>query len=525
MAERDDLAVATARGAVITMLGNATALIIGAVGVLLLARVLSPADYGRYTIAIIPSSFFVLLVDWGIDAALPRFLVQYRLQGNPEQLRALVWAGLIVKWLISMVLAVVLVSLATPIATQVLNRADAQLLIQASALVVIGQPLYQTAFAIFAGFERMVYRSTLAVVHATIKAVGALLLVMFGLGVAGAIGGHVLSALVAAALGVGFIWQVAGPPYALSRIRALWPTAVQMIRFGLPLFAGALVTNVGAQVRLILLPWFVSDVVIGNFQVAHYFTMLITSLTTALGVALYPAFSKYSFPENPGSTRQAYRTAVRFSALLVIPVTVLLITMAEPMITTLYATRYPDAPGFFVLLALPSLLSGFGLYTFPAWLNSQGDTRCVFVIHALQASVSVLLAPLGLVVGGIPGFLLSWLVSFGAGTLYALVHLHRRYRLEWVFPHTVRVLVVTGLAATVTYGLLALLVGMSSVLVLVGGTLLYAVLVLVLAPLVGAIEMRDVVALTAMFGEQRVVGPVVRLILGWEATLLTWMKR
>jgi O-antigen/teichoic acid export membrane protein len=141
MSDRDDLAVATARGAVITMLGNATALIIGAGGVLLLARVLSPADYGRYTIALIPSSFFVLFIDWGITAAVPRFLVRGRIGQDQEQLRALVWAGLIIKWGISMVLAMILVVLAEPIATQVLNRPDVRILIQASALVVVGLPL------------------------------------------------------------------------------------------------------------------------------------------------------------------------------------------------------------------------------------------------------------------------------------------------------------------------------------------------------------------------------------------------
>jgi O-antigen/teichoic acid export membrane protein len=525
MSERDDLAVATARGAVITMLGNATALIIGAVGVLLLARVLSPADYGRYTIAIIPSSFFVLLVDWGIDAALPRFLVQRRIDHDPGHLRALVWAGLIVKWLISMVLAVVLVSFAAPIATQVLNRPDARILIQASALVVVGQPLYQTAFAIFAGFERMTYRSTLAVVHATIKAVVALLLVLLGLGVAGAIGGHVLSALVAAALGVGFIWQVAGPPYSLRRLSKLWSPAAQLMRFGFPLFAGALVTNIVTQVRLILLPWFVSDGVIGNFQVAQYFTMLITSFTTALGVALYPTFSKFSFLQNARSTRQVYRTAVRYSALLLIPVTAFLITMAEPMIATLYATRYPAAPGFFVLLAVPGLLSGFGLYAFPAWLNSQGDTRSVFIIHVLQSGISILLAPLGLVVGGMWGFLVSLVVSHGVATLYALVHLHRHYQVPLVFPHTVQVLVVALLASAATLAFLWVLSGLSPVVLLLLGSSLYLLLILVLAPLLGAIGATDIQALTVMFGGQRVLGRVVRLILGWEAAWLTRLKR
>jgi O-antigen/teichoic acid export membrane protein len=525
MGEREDVVTVTARGAVIAILGNASALVIGAVGVLLLARVLTPADYGQYTIALIPSTFFILFTDWGIDAALPRFLVQSRVIANQEQLRAFVWSGLIVKWVIGMGLAVVLVLFAAPIAGGILNRPDVYPLVQASALVVIGQPLYQTVFAIFAGFERMAYRSTVAVVHATIKAAVSLLLVLLGLGVVGAIGGHVMSALMAAALGVGLLWRVAGPSVRLRNVGSLWAPAVCMIRFGLPLFAGALVLNIGNQVRLILLPWFVSDVVMGNYQVATHFTLLIFSITTALGVTLYPTFSKFSFAREAQSTRSVYRTAVRYSAMLVTPVTLLLVAVAEPMIATLYATRYPTAPGFFVLLALPGLLSGFGHYAFGAWLNSQGDTRSVFIIHVLQAGVAVLLAPVGLVLAGMTGFLLSLLVSTGVATLYAVLHLSRRYQVERVFPHTLRVLAVSGLAAGATYGFLIVSGNLAPVMQLLGGTLLYVTLLLICAPLLGAIEPVDVRMLTTMFGNQRIIGPIIRLILRIETLLLNWLHR
>jgi O-antigen/teichoic acid export membrane protein len=298
-----------------------------------------------------------------------------------------------------------------------------------------------------------------------------------------------------------------------------------MIRFGLPLFAGGLVASIVNQVRLILLPWFVSDVVIGNFQVANYFTMLIFSFTAALGVTLYPTFSKFSYTRDPEGTRQVYRMAVRYSTLLVISVTFLLISVAVPMIETLYGSRYPDAPGFFVLLALPGLLSGLGLYAFPAWLNSQGDTRCVFVIHVLQAGISLLLAPLGLMVFNMSGFLVSLIVSNSVATLYAVMTLRRRYGVPRIFSHTVRVFTIAGLAALASYGLLWALSGFTPVIRLIAGTILYCVLILVLAPVTRAIESRDVQALTTMFGTQRGIGPVVRLILGWEATLLHWLKR
>jgi O-antigen/teichoic acid export membrane protein len=517
--------MATARGAVIVMLGNIAALIISAIGVLLLAKLLSPAEYGRYTIALLPAHFCVLFIDWGINAALPRFLVQHRIVQAQDSQRVLVWAGLIVKWLISLILFAALVVLAEPIATQVLNRPDAQLLIQVSALVVVGETLFQTILAVFAGFEQMAYRSILMIVQAAIKAVVALILVLLGLGVVGAIGGYVTSVLVAAVLGVGLIWKITGAPYPLQQLPSLWLPATKMIRFGFPLFVSGLVAMFGVQIRLILLPWFVSDAVIGNFQVAQNFTMLIISVTSAIGVALYPMFSKFSFTQNPEGTRHAYRSAVRYSTLLVIPVTLLLITIAEPMITTLYAKQYPQAPSFFTLLAIPGLLSGFGFYVFLEWLNSQGDTRRVLVFNILQSVISIVLSPVGLVMGGMTGFIVSLLLSHGVATIYAVLTLNRHYGIAPVFPHTFRVLCVAGVASIATVSVLWILSDVAPIIQLFGGSILYSVLLLILAPGMGAITSSDVDALSAIFKKQWGIGYIVRFILYWEAKILRRMHR
>jgi hypothetical protein len=109
--------------------------------------------------------------------------------------------------------------------------------------------------------------------------------------------------------------------------------------------------------------------------------------------------------------------------------------------------------------------------------------------------------------------------------LYAITHLQRRYQLERVFPHTLRVLLAAGLAAAVTTVVLWAAAGLASALQLVGGALLYLVVVLTVAPLVGAITGQDVDALTTMFGQQRVVGRVVWLILRWETIVLQQMQR
>jgi O-antigen/teichoic acid export membrane protein len=48
----DDVTAVAARGTVITLVGNIIAVVIGAAGVLVTAQVLTPSEYGQYSVAI-----------------------------------------------------------------------------------------------------------------------------------------------------------------------------------------------------------------------------------------------------------------------------------------------------------------------------------------------------------------------------------------------------------------------------------------------------------------------------------------
>jgi PST family polysaccharide transporter len=96
---RDDIEIAatTARGTVITLVGNILAVVFGAIGVLVTARVLSPEEYGLYTVAMLPVTILNLVAGVGIDQAVPRFLVLSRTQPETAKPHHLVYASLLVK--------------------------------------------------------------------------------------------------------------------------------------------------------------------------------------------------------------------------------------------------------------------------------------------------------------------------------------------------------------------------------------------------------------------------------------------
>ena len=94
MSEIDRAAEKSARGSLYLFMGNFLSEIINAVGVVLVARLLTPEEYGIYSVAFILPFLFVMFSNWGVGAALTRFLARYHEEGKWSKIKGMVTKGL-----------------------------------------------------------------------------------------------------------------------------------------------------------------------------------------------------------------------------------------------------------------------------------------------------------------------------------------------------------------------------------------------------------------------------------------------
>ena len=83
----EETAAQSIKGGFILLIGNSVSLVVNAVGVVLVARMLSPSEYGLFTVIMILPSFLSLFTRWGIDQALVNFIAKYRSQGDSHNHR------------------------------------------------------------------------------------------------------------------------------------------------------------------------------------------------------------------------------------------------------------------------------------------------------------------------------------------------------------------------------------------------------------------------------------------------------
>lgn len=202
-----EVAEESVRGGIFLISGTAIGTILLAVASIVIARLLGPEDYGIYTIALVMPSFFVFLVDMGVNPALIRYLAQFRSRGEEDLAVNIIRAGFLYKMAMAVLFSLVSMLLADAFAA-ILNRPQIGPLIQLASLLILLQAVFYTSHAVFVGCDRMDRSAIMMVVQAVTKLIVAPALIIIGFGVVGALLGHLAGFVISGAIALTFAYNI-----------------------------------------------------------------------------------------------------------------------------------------------------------------------------------------------------------------------------------------------------------------------------------------------------------------------------
>jgi len=526
MSRLGEAAAISAKGSFITFVGSSLSLLLSAGGGILVARLLSPSDFGLFGVALIAPGLFSLFSDWGISSALTRFTARYRSEGRHREARELVRGGFVFKLALGGALSVALFLSADWAAAVLIRRPEAGGLLRMISPLILSQSIFSTVLSVLAGSEMMDRRAVVVLSQAAVKGFCSPLLVYLGLGVSGAVMGYVLSYAVAASIGLLLTFSSVRGGDMPSRDASTFTDGMSlMLGFGFPLFLGSLIGGLIGQLQGLLVAWFVSNEEIGNYNVSLRFLSLVGLVTGSIGVTLFPAFSKFSYVDEPVKAREAFRGSVRYSTMMVTPFAALLAVLSGPIVYTLFTDQYPQAPVFSSLLMIPMLLVGMGFLSIDSFINSQGDTETNFKLGLAVNLLSLLHFPVLIWIWGIRGLLVSGIVSGLTGNLLGLYVVRRKYGVRLDLPHMGKTLICSAVSAGLAYGAAGLLPSSMHLLNLFMGSAVFVAAYVVIAPFTGAVEELDIENLDRVIRELKIVYPLVRPLLILEETIIAHTRK
>jgi O-antigen/teichoic acid export membrane protein len=511
----------SARGSMYLFFGYASSLIILGIGSIIVGRLLGPEGYGLFSLSLVVPSLILSLIDPGVGAATTRFSAKFKAEGRNDLVARTLKTSLLFRFPIGVISAVFCFLLADVLAASVLNRPEIGGLIRFSTLMIIFQMLFNYLSDSFIGLDKMQGNTILLNTEALVKAILSPVLVILGFSVLGAVAGHVVSFAVGGLVGGIYFLKVyrelGRPPDD-----GFWDDIRKMISYGFPLYASGLIGAVLSQLQIILLAYFVANDAIGNFNVAVRLLAMAGVIIQPFS-SLFPAFSKVK--RGSSELEGLFRLSVRYTAMLVVPVTVLIAIVSKDIVYTLYGRVYVLAPLYLSLYALTNIYAGLGSVVIPHLVNGAGETKIILynslVYMAVFVPLAYLLTSSYNVIGLIAAILVANTVSFSY-TLWSAV---KKIRVRLDLRESSRIYLASLISAAPILILSYYIQFYYRFMNLAFESAVFVFVYLSLLPIVGALKKSDLDNIGTLFGRFRIIQPIVKLIIRYESKLLSALSK
>lgn len=504
----------SATGSFHLFVGVAVSTVIMAVGTIILARLLLPEEYGLYSIALVPSYMINLFRDWGMNSAMTRYIANLRAANKEGEIHDIIISGLIFETATGIGLSFLSLLLASFVASALFHRPESASLISIVSLAIFSGALLTASQSSFIGFERMKLNSFTLICQATVKTVAGPFLILLGFGALGAVLGYVLSFLVAASIGlimlyVVFLRNLKKSKITKSRISSVLKT---MLKYGIPLSIHSILAGFLVQFYGFMMVIFSTDPMIGNYQVATNFAVLLTLFSIPIATVLFPAFAKLDPQNEKPLLKTIFASSVKYTALILVPATTAVMVLSKPMISTLFGEKWVYSPFFLTLYVVGNLLAVFGSLSLGGFLAGVGETKVQMKLGILTILVGVplafLLIPTYDILGVIVGSILAGLPSLFFGLLWIWKH----YEAKADFKTSTKILIASGIAGIATFLSISFLNTAEWIRLVAGGTI-FLIVYIITAPLIGAITLSDINNLKAMFSGLGIISKLIDISL------------
>lgn len=303
------------------------------ISTVVLARLLTPAEFGVVALALTFMVFLDTVKDLGLGQALivaPDDQIEERAQ------TAFGWSLMVGAGLSLVTLAI------SPLASAFFGAPGLGALLAVLGLNFFLRSIGVTHYALARRALDFRSRTMAELADATVRGIGSIALALAGLGAWALVLGYLMgtSALVAT-----IWWRVSFRP----RLRLQRTHLRELLTFG-----GMLtVVDIGHALAHEIDYLFIARVLgvgqLGLYSVGFRLPeLLIVNLAIVAGTVLFPAYALL----DPARLREAFLVSLRYTALLVFPVAVGLVLLARPVVLTLFGERWEDAIPVMQVLAI-----------------------------------------------------------------------------------------------------------------------------------------------------------------------------
>jgi O-antigen/teichoic acid export membrane protein len=352
---------------------------------LILARLLSPSDFGIYAVALAATSFVMVVKDLGIMAA----TIQWR--GSLEEMAP-------TATVLNLVSATTLYGIfwvGAPYFASAAGSADAAPVVRLLTAVILVEAVTAVrSAALLRRFQQD--KSSIAILAGfVVNAAIAITLAANGAGPYSFAWGQVAAAVVTGVI----VLRLAKLPFRFGLDREI---AKKLLRFGIPSAVGIGLEVVLLNVGYIIVGYILGPVWLGFYLLAFNVSSWVPGLIgTAIRTVSIAGFSRLA-EDKPESLSKGVQRSVPLLFAGVLPLAIIMGVLAHPLVMFLYGAKWDQAAGvlrFLAILMVVRMLTSLALDI----LNGQGATKATVWMNVGYGAAMIPAVVVGTHLDGIRG--------------------------------------------------------------------------------------------------------------------------
>jgi O-antigen/teichoic acid export membrane protein len=497
------------------LVGKFSSIIFLGAAFIVVARLLGPAQYGIYVLALAVAGFTGAIGNLGVGTALNKFIPQHLYRNDKRSIEDILANSFFITIVTGLLLAAVTIALSGFVATDIFHNASYTLVIEIAAVSIISSMLFSASYSALLGFNRGDYAAIINTIQAVIQSLLSVLLVVLGFGPAGPIIGLIVGYGIAFLYSIRLIYGKHGLKMfvnpSLSSIRKIFS-------FSVPIAVSNAALGIASSLAFIVIGAYATTVVIGNIGVASKVNSLIDIVAGSISVSLLTMYSTTL----ASSTMRAkiskfYNHTVYYSLILLAPMLLFIVVLATPFSYVAFSGVYKLAPLFIAVMGIGALTGLAGQYA-NTLLTSANKVKEIFKYNVIITVVELAMIPVLIpLFKGIGLVLLLYLIAPVATNVLFIRKSAKIFKLRFNMGKLYRILAANAITMLLVVPLIFFWQSNYIPLLITAAIEVIIIYPIILGKLRG-LDLRDIKIMRSMMGSVPIVSSIVSALLRYSTS-------
>ncbi|MFH1641581.1 MAG: flippase [Nanoarchaeota archaeon] len=305
---------------------------------MILARSLSPSEYGLFYAVFTFVLFFLFFRDLGMGNALAKYIPEFQIKKRYDAIKTAIASAIIIQLLTTFILCLFFFLSADFLSKNYFKSPEAALILKILIFYAIGSIFFRTWKSIFQGFQNMKMYSLFEFLKNSMFLIFVLLFLKLNLGFyAPALSYSVLTYLIALGLLPVLLRTF---PYFKYKVKNFRPITKKIWLFALPVFLTSIGGRLISCIDTLILTYFGTLEEVGIYNVILPSTMIFLYFGNSISATIFPMVSELWAKKDKKRLFGGLKLMHRYSFVIIIPAALTAISFSQLFIKFFFGKEY-----------------------------------------------------------------------------------------------------------------------------------------------------------------------------------------